>query len=208
MQNRAASIGGFVTLTTLVVAFFLLTGTAVADRASGRDPTDSQGRLDVAAVGHGHRDGRLAHRVKMHDPWKSNLLSGKRKWIALWISTNDTADSPEGFERLIWIHYSHDRLTAGIYRQKADESGFHIRYRLIRKIPVHRPNRRTARVTFNPNLLGRDVSKYRWFAQTGWQVRKGPCSSNDGQTVDDPAPFEEAECTDRGPNHRDLHHQL
>ena len=182
---------------------------ASADRASKTDAEDSPGLLDIARVAHGHRDGRLVHRIRTHEPWPARRLDRDTRWIVFWISTNDRPRQPEGFERLIWIHYARGRLRGAVY-QPSTTDGYYGPHERVGKVRVTRPDARTVVVRFEARLLDENLRNYRWWAQTSWETERGPCAE-DGMVVDNHNgyPFSESgTCFDRGPGGGYLRHRL
>jgi hypothetical protein len=196
----------------LILSFVLVVSLAVpatADRDRGTDGEDSPGPLDIKSVAHGHAGAKLlVHRLRTYEPWGPKDLRGYNRWIVFWISTNDDPSDPEGFERHIWIDYMQGRLRAVVLRPSG---GLHATLdERVGKATVRRPNKRTVVVRFPKRFLGKNVTNYRWYADTSWKSRRGPCSSSDGSTTaDNSHPFgQDGVCFDQAPRHRDLRHVL
>ena len=190
---------------SLVLSLFLL-APAMADTAREGDRPDSPGPLDIKSVAQRHGRKQIVHRLSTYEGWRGRSLRGDNRWIVFWISTNDDPRDPEGFERHIWIDHRHGRLRAvvlrpsgGLHATLDDEVG---------KATVRRPNRRTIVVRFAERLLGRDIANYRWYAETSWRTRRGPCAPEDRRltTADNPHPFGlDGACFDRS---KELRHRL
>ena len=160
--------------------------------------------MDIETAAHTHRNGRLVHRVRLHERWRAGALRGYNRWIVFWISTNDDPRDPEGFERHIWIDHKDGRLRAVMLRPSG---GLHATLdERMARVSVWRPNRHTVFVRFPERLLGRGVANYRWYAQTSWKTGRGPCSGDGSQTIDNSHRFgQDGGCIDNGP---ELRHEL
>ncbi len=187
----------------LVLSFFLL-APVMADTARQADRQDSPGPLDIKSVAQRHGRKQLVHRLSTYKGWRGKSLRGYNRWIVFWISTNDGPRDPEGPERQVWIDYRDGRLRAVVLRASG---GLHATLdEEVGKATVRRPNRRTLVVRFPERLLGRDVANYRWYAETSWRTRRGPCSYDGPGIADNPHPFGlEGPCFDTS---RELRHRL
>ena len=185
----------------------ILATPATADRDRGTDGQDSPSQLDITSMAHGHGGGQLVHRLRTYEPWKRKSLRGDNRWIVMWISTNDRPSDPEGFERHIWIDYKRGRLRAVMLRPVGGMQW--AQDKRVANVSVRKIDARTVVVRFPKRLLGRDIVKYRWWAQTSWESRRGACKPDGSSVADNPHPFGlDGSCFDRAPRHHYLRHRL
>ena len=162
-------------LSLLMAATIALPTATFADTGRVEDARDREGPLDLKFATHGHRDGRLSHRIGMHDGWRSRVLAGRKNWIGIWISTNEPA-RVEGSERFVQVDYKRGRgLHATVYRGAPGE------LEKVGSARVHRLSDRVVRVTFSRRLLGRGVDHYKWFIESSAERSGcGPGVINEG----------------------------
>lgn len=140
---------------------------AHADAVRIQDPDDSPGRLDIAAVRHGHHltpSGRrlIEHRVRTYEAWGRRTLEPFNSYIRIALRHRPTDQN-----WMIWISYHEGKLTAQVYE------GFEPRWEQVAELPVRRPNRRTVVVRFPRRLLN-GVSRYDWVARTSYESSSCP----------------------------------
>ena len=183
-------------LSLVIVA--LLIAPAGATRTRGIDRDDSPGRLDIRSAAHGHHDGELVLRTSTYERWRGSDLRGYNRWNVFFVSTNDGPNDPEGFERYIWVDYRRGKLRAVVLRSSG---GMHAQPDdVVGKATVRRPNKRSVVVHFPTRLLGEDITNFRWFAETSWESRRGPCEADGFSVADNPHPFGlDGSCFDSGP---------
>ena len=170
----------------VVAALLATTSYAAADKASQVDPDDTGGPLDIAEVGHGHRQvqGRvgphLKHWVRTHEPWDPEVLQDSGRLFFGF----DTDGDRGSVERVVSIQMDEGVL----YGRVTSARG------VIGYTKVERTNRRTVRVIFPRRLLGKGVRSYRWNSYSSFQEADHP----------ECAPTES--CFDIAPNRRLIRH--
>lgn len=167
---------GLLLLTCLVVPG------AGASTRTFRDANDSQGRLDVKVLRHGHSRDHLKHSIVTFDGWRSRALKGG-SYITILIST----DRDRAAERTIGVDYLKGSLRGVMYSCTGCEGDAPSRSR-VGRVQVGRPDRTTLRIKFAGSLLAnRDLRRYGWYVITSFvSSRSESCSDTD--PCDDLAP--------------------
>ena len=144
---------------------FGLPETAAANSKVVEDADDIDGALDILSVGHGHHEGRLMHRMTMHESWDNSILSNDG-------SIYFTFYFLHGNHKAINIDVSADgTLYAEIIRWDGET--------VLGYAKVWRPDERTVQIEFPKRALKRRLARYTWNANT---VSKGPPGSScDGE---------------------------
>jgi hypothetical protein len=179
--SRKVIAGAVVTMLALS-----LVPPAAADSISRRDPKDTQGRLDIRRISHGHRgDDAFVHTISTYRRFPSKLLrpSGRAGGVfLLWLADDPSFD---GTLRIVLVRWRNGRLRAPIFDFWTD--------RRVGTARVTRPNRRTIRIVIPKRALGTlgEHPGYYWAATSVYWDR-GACSE-DG-------------CWDGAPNRRAVRH--
>jgi hypothetical protein len=163
---------------SLALAITLVSApSAIADTDRAGDPDDIKGKLDIAAIHHGHGADvdTLTHRVTTHEGWKSRILGpGGKGELRLIFSTRKNACAEQAISivrrkgRLIARIAFYDPLGCGPY----DDSGGGSPYEKM-NARVRRTDDRSVRLVFDRSeLLPRWDDDYRWSAETRWQSER------------------------------------
>jgi hypothetical protein len=155
-MKRTPSIAAFLAAAFLSVAAGLV---AHSDEIWTRDNLrrDAGGPLDLSAVFHGHRGGRLVHTLRTYDPWRGRWLQGNRNSIQLTFDGQD--DGGESVERVLAIDYRDGELVANMMNVVQERS------KVVGRARIERPTRKILRLVFPVRLLKREpLDAYRWEA--------------------------------------------
>jgi Divergent InlB B-repeat domain len=138
-------------------AVLLVPRLAPANDGRAGDPHDVRGALDIAAVSHTERGGKLVHTIRAYRPFPSKLLKGGNLVAFAFDQTDDGK-----LDRLVVVLWT-DGALRGVL---ADTHGT-----VLMRVPVSRPDSRTIRVTLLERLLGAPPT-YRWSALTTYQGKQ------------------------------------
>lgn len=164
----------------LAAASIVVALPAGATTAVHRDRNDSPGLLDVRRVLHRHAgEGILVHRVRTFEKWGWSIFN-QGSYVELMFFVN----GGPARDRTLWVTTSPDGTP---YAEMNDKAGDTVGYARVWK-----PSRRTLLVEFPKNLLGKNVRRYRWTAETTFhQDGHEECGGSTGVIV---------YCFDRAPN--------
>lgn len=168
-----------VALVLLVVLFggLLGAGSLRADTRRWRDGNDARGPLDVARIAQGHRIGpkgvpQLVHTIRLHRAWPVRRLRD-RGYVHVQLDRRGHPDGPN--ERMLRIVSRRGRLVATMYNSLGDPP------KRLERVAVWRPNRRTVKVAFRPELLERrGLERYKWNVVTYVEGRHDLCPKRHG----------------------------
>ena len=143
------------------------------------DAADTRGKLDIAAIRHGHGGSPrvLAHRVITWEKWDSRVLGpGGKGDLDLIFSTRKN-ECAELMIRVVRRHgnlraqiRSYDPLGCGPYDDSGGGSDF-----VKMDARVGRPSPRSVRIAFDRSeLLPRWDDDYKWSVQTRWESDRCP----------------------------------
>lgn len=142
-------------LPVLAIALLVVVGgldPAAAGYRRVQDPDDLEARVDVKWASHGHlkEGGALRHALGTHARWRSRALRSYR------VRIDFDLDKDAAAERQLRVRYKDGRLRAAMYR------GEFFDVEVQGRVRVRRPNRRSMWVAFAPDLLRKDLARYRW----------------------------------------------
>lgn len=186
------SFGRSLIVAALCVAVTSLSPSAVsADTETFNDPDDTKGQLDFKWIRQTHASDdetgqrMLAYTIKTYDEWRIT------RWGLASIDLNISTDGDAASERQVYITRMHGNLVAEVRGLNGYVYGY---------AKVTHPTARTLYVQFPRELLGDDVSTYRWYATSTFS-RNGyaGCDSTANPVVP---------CVDRLPNAGTRQHNL
>lgn len=153
---------------TLVLSLFLVAvpGIGSADTTIFSDRKETGGRLDFSKVVQGHSGEDVRHRLTMYKRWGAKHLKDRNNMLIFSFNTDDD----DQFERSLHIDADPDgRGLKGEMRDwESDE--------LIGEVLLTRKNRRTVQATIPLDMLGNNVTSYRWRVGSLYHAPDyGPC---------------------------------
>lgn len=171
------------TIIGLLSALTLLGSVAGASTGAHLDGSDVSGKLDIARIRHGHREGRLVHTITMTRAWRNRVLANG-SYITVFITT----DRDESEERTVAIDKQGGRLRADLYSCSECEGDAPLRS-FIRSLPVTRPSDSQVRFSFRKgDLARRSIARYGWYVASSFISRSRSHACSRTAPCDDFAP--------------------
>lgn len=145
---------------------------AGADMRTVTDDNDTKGRLDIISASHDHRATEagkqfLVHRIEMHDPWRSRLLTNNRRqavYVQILFDTRQDVgyDDYSGVtEREVIVMYRRKKLRAILYNHLGDPP------KRLARLPIQRTGENGFEILITKRQLKKgELSYYEWGVQT------------------------------------------
>jgi hypothetical protein len=142
-----------------------------------RDENDAYGPLDVKRMSHGHGTdkGDIVHLVTTYGRWDRKTLRSADSEIQL-LFTTDRDNKPE---RVLVIDEHGKGIRAEMHKWNKG-----IGKKVYGRAALERIGPRTAKLVFEPSLLGKDVGEYGWHVDTRFHDEAhSRCNSKPGIVV-------------------------
>jgi hypothetical protein len=148
----------------------------LANRGGYDDGNDAFGPLDVNRMSHGHRGGRLLHKLTMTRDWQKKDLRDDYSDIHV-LFTTDSDNKPE---RALVVDLEDGQLVGVMHRWAGG-----VRDQVFGRATVWRATPRTLKMTFHRSLLGAGVRDYGYHVDTRFHDGTHPrCNdSSDGKII-------------------------
>lgn len=157
-------------------------GTSQTSTMSRSDSNDTDGSLDLKAIVQWRSDGLMRHTIRTYSSWENPLLSRRKDWVAIRISTS--TQDVQCCSYVVWVRHSSSKgLFATIHRFDGSDI---VRTGTAR---VRRGNKRSVLISLRPQDLElQQGDSYRWSGESSLETERGACSSD--RRIDDafPAP--------------------
>lgn len=172
----------------LSVCLAAIPGIGSADTTAFSDRKETGSRLDFSKTLQGHSGDAVRHQLTMYERWGRKHLRDQNNRIDFSFNTDDD----KRFERVLHIDADPDGGLKGEMRDGETNER-------IGEVLLTRKNRRTIQATIPVEMLGNNVTKYRWVASSLYHAPDhGPCGIASDVFV----------CTDRFPERGLATHSL
>jgi hypothetical protein len=149
----------FAALAILLVSGLLSANPSAAHTFTKNDGDDSPSRLDIRSASVEHRGNSVVHSVRTYEGWTVKSL-GKDSFLVVEIDKNFDND----FEQCAFIFFAGGRLRGSLTNCGQT---------FLRRLPVSKPSKATARVTIPTAITG---TAYRWVVFSFWTGPPARCS--------------------------------
>lgn len=171
-----------------VVALLLMVPVALADRARVEDADDSPGSLDIRFVGHRHENRLLVHRIRTYEDWDMTVLQEGSYFYVMFHTDGDKKP-----DRLIFVAPAPDGTPFAQMKNPKNN-------RIVGYAKVWHPTDQVLQLEFPRRMLGKDVTKYRWKAESVFHQEGHPECGTSGDAI--------SQCPDHAPQRGTVGHKL